>query len=75
MEHEEDCTPLMGLCAAGRLSVVKFLVMKGANIFCLKEGEVYSAFQKAKHFPEIRQWLLDGRCTDGPRLLTDGSST
>ena len=70
-----DCgTPLMGACAAGRLSVVKLLVMKGANICYLKDGEVYSAFEMAKHFPEIRQWLLVGRYTDGPRLLTDGSS-
>lgn len=76
IEHEggDHGTALMGACAAGRLSVVKLLVMKGANICYLKEGEVYSAFQKAKYFPEIRQWLLVGRYTDGPRLLTDGSS-
>ncbi|KAL9072683.1 MAG: hypothetical protein Q9161_003391 [Pseudevernia consocians] len=76
IEHEggDHGTPLMGACAAGRLSVVKFLVMKGANICYWKDGEVYSAFQMAKHFPEIRRWLLVGRYTDGPRLLTDGSS-
>lgn len=68
-------TALMGACAAGRLSVVKLLVMKGANICYLKDGQIHSAFEKAKHFPEIRQWLLVGRYTDDPRLLTDGSST
>ena len=76
IEHEggDHGTPLMGACAAGRLSVVKLLVMKGANTCYWKDGEVYSAFQRAKHFPEIRRWLLVGRYTDGPRLLTDGGS-
>ena len=76
MDHEggDYGTPLMGACAAGRLPAVKLLVMKGAHMCYLKDGEVYSAFQAAKHFPEIRRWLLVGRYTDGPRLLTDGSS-
>lgn len=74
LEGGNHGTALMGACAAGRLSVVKLLVMKGANICYSKDGQVYSAFQTAKHFPEIRQWLLVGRYTDGPGLLTDGSS-
>ena len=67
-------TPLMGACAAGRLSVVKLLLSKGANICYVKERKMYSAFRAAIHFPEIRQWLLVGRYTEGPRLLMDGGS-
>ena len=64
-------TPLVGACATGRLSVVKLLASKGANIWYVKQGKMYRAFRGATHLPEIRQWLLVGRYTEGPRLLLD----
>ncbi|KAG8527758.1 uncharacterized protein KY384_007912 [Bacidia gigantensis] len=70
-EHEggDHGTALMGACATGRLAVVKFLVEKGAKICYTKDGKVTSGLLAAKHFPEIRRWLLVGRFMEGPKLL------
>lgn len=66
-------TPLMGACAAGRLQAVKLLVRKGAKmLYCNEHGQSFSALRAAKHFPEIVRWLLVGRYTEGPGLLTSG---
>ncbi|MCJ1264939.1 hypothetical protein MMC22_004814 [Lobaria immixta] len=66
-------TPLMGACATGRLQAVKLLVRKGAKIFyCNERGRNFSALDAAKHFPGIVRWLLVGRYTEGPGLLTNG---
>ena len=66
-------TPLMGACATGRLQAVKLLVQKGAKIFyCNERGRSFSALRAAKYFPEVVRWLLVGRYTEGPRLLTNG---
>ena len=68
-EGGEHGTPLMGACATGRLSAVKILVSKGAKLHYTKDGSTIRALDKAKHFPEIKLWLLVGRYTEGPRLL------
>ena len=66
-------TPLMGACATGRLQAVKLLVRKGAKmLYCNEHGRSFSALRAAKYFPEIIRWLLVGRYTEGPRLLTNG---
>lgn len=66
-------TPLMGACASGRLQAVKLLVRKGAKMFyCNERGQNFSALRAAKHFPGIVRWLLVGRYTEGPGLLTNG---
>lgn len=65
----EHGTPLMGACATGRLPAVKVLVSKGAKLHYTKDGSTIRALDKAKHFPEIKHWLLVGRYTEGPRLL------
>ena len=67
-------TPLMGACAAGRLSVVKLLVSKGATVCYIKDRKMYSTFLASRNFPEIREWLLVRRYIEGPRLLMDGGS-
>ena len=73
IEGGEYGSPLMGACAAGRLQAVKLLSQKGAKILYYNEqGQSVSAFRAAKHFPNIHRWLLVGRYTEGPRLLTDG---
>jgi len=60
-------TPLMGACAAGRLQAVKLLARKGAKmLYCNEHGRSFSALRAAKYFPEIVQWLLVGRYTEGP---------
>ena len=74
LEGGEHGTPLMAACAAGRLPAVKCLVSKGAKLYYTKDGSTICALDKAKHFPEITHWLLVGRYTEGPRLLTkDGT--
>ena len=70
LEGGEHGTPLMGACAAGRLCAVRVLVSKGAKLHYTKDGNTIRALDKAKHFPEIERWLLVGRYTEGPRLLT-----
>jgi len=66
-------TPLMGACATGRLQAVKLLARKGAKmLYCNEHGRSFSALRAAKHFPGIVRWLLVGRYTDGPALLTNG---
>ena len=70
LEGGDHGTPPMGACAAGRLTAVKILVSKGANISYKKEGETVSALDAAKHFPDVKRWLLVGRYIEGPRLLT-----
>ncbi|KAL8852066.1 MAG: hypothetical protein Q9221_002996 [Calogaya cf. arnoldii] len=52
----EHGTPLMGACAAGRLTVVKFLIDKGAKLcYDGDDGTIISALHAAKHFPEIKR--------------------
>ena len=70
LEGGDHGTPLMAACATGRLSAVKVLVSKGAKLYYTKDGSIIRALDKAKHFPEIIRWLLVGRYTEGPRLLT-----
>ena len=65
----EHGTPLMGACAAGRLTAVKLLVGKGAKLCYEGEDGSVSALHAAKHFPEILRWLLVGRFTHGPRRI------
>ena len=62
-------TPLMGACAAGRLSAVKLLVERGARLIYERDGITVSAIDAAKYFPEIVRWILVERFTQGPRLL------
>ena len=62
-------TPLIGACAAGRLTAVKMLVAKEAQISYSKDGETVSAIRAAKHQPEIVRWLLVGRFMEAPRLI------
>ncbi len=69
LEGGDHGTPLMGACAMGRLSTVKVLVSKGAKLYYTKDGHTIRALDKAKHFPEIKRWLLVGRYIEGPRLL------
>ena len=69
LEGGRHGTPLMGACAAGRLSAVKVLVSKGAKLHYTRNGSTIRALDKAKHFPEIKRWLLVGRYIEGPRLL------
>lgn len=73
-ERRDFGNPLMGACAAGRLSVVKLLVSKGATVCYVKDRKMYSAFRASRNFPEIREWLLVGKYIEGPRLLMDGGS-
>ena len=70
LEGGDHGTPLMGACATGRLSAVKVLVSKGAKLHYTKGGSTIRALEKAKNFPEVKRWLLVGRYTEGPRLLT-----
>ncbi len=70
LEGGHHGTPLMGACTTGRLSAVKILVSKGAKLHYTKNGNTMRALDAAKHFPEIKRWLLVGRYIDGPRLLT-----
>ena len=69
LEGGDHGTPLMGACAAGRLSAVKVLVSKGAKLYYTKDGSTIRALDKAKNFPEIIRWLLVGRYIEGPSLL------
>jgi len=72
-EGGEYGTPLMGACATGRLQAVKLLARKGAKmLYCNEHGRSFSALRAAKHFPGIVRWLLVGRYTDSPALLTNG---
>ena len=69
LEGGDYGTPLMGACAAGRLFVVKVLVSRGAKLHYTKDGNTIRALDAAKHFPEIKRWLLVGRYIDGPKML------
>ena len=71
LEHEggDQGTPLMGACATGRLSAVKLLLSKGAKISYERDGQIISALNAAKHFPEIVRWILVERYTKGPRRI------
>lgn len=72
LEHEGGVhgTPLMGACAAGRLTAVKFLVSRGAKIaYTNDDGVTISALNAARHFPEIVRWLLVERYTQGPKRI------
>ena len=70
LEACDHGTALMGACAIGRLASVKFLVAKGAKTSYVQDGQSYSAFAAAKNHPEIRRWLLVGRFSEGPKVLT-----
>ena len=65
----EHGTPLMGACAAGRLTAVKLLVGKGAELCYEGDDGPVSALHAARHFPEILRWLLVERFTHGPRRI------
>ena len=65
----EHGTPLMGACAAGRLTAVKVLVAKGAKLCYEGDDGPVSALHAARHFPEILRWLLVERFTHGPRRI------
>ena len=69
LEGGDHGTPLMGACATGRLPAVRVLVSKGAKLHYTKDSSTIRALDKAKHFPEIKRWLLVGRYIEGPRLL------
>ncbi|KAI4120736.1 MAG: hypothetical protein LQ338_006802 [Usnochroma carphineum] len=69
-EGGDHGTPLMGACATGRFTAVKFLVSRGAKLaYRDKEGGMVSAFEAAKRFPEILRWLLVERLMQGPRRI------
>ena len=70
LEACDHGTALMGACVIGRLASVKFLVAKGAKTSYMQHGQLYSAFVAAKNHPEVRRWLLVGRFSEGPTLLT-----
>ena len=70
LEACDHGTALMGACVIGRLASVKFLVAKGAKTSYMQDGQLYSAFVAAKNHPEVRRWLLVGRFSEGPTLLT-----
>ncbi|CAO1599686.1 hypothetical protein XANCAGTX0491_003402 [Xanthoria calcicola] len=65
----EHGTPLMGACAAGRVTAVKLLVSKGAKLSYEGDDWPVSALHAARHFPEIVRWLLVERFTHGPRRI------
>lgn len=74
LEHEggEHGTPLMGACAAGRLSLVKMLLLKGAKTSYVKDGRAFSVITAARLHPMVIRWLLVGRFVEIPRLLMNG---
>lgn len=74
LEGGHHGTPLMGACAFGRLEAVKTLVRSGARICYSKDGEVFSALCKARHFPAITRWLLVDRFREGAKLFMAGPS-
>lgn len=63
-------TPLIAACTAGRLSAVKLLISRGAQTTFRRGDQTRNVLHAAKNFPEIVHWLLIGRFTEGPRLLT-----
>ncbi|KAF2143360.1 uncharacterized protein K452DRAFT_357690 [Aplosporella prunicola CBS 121167] len=67
----DEGTPLMAACNSGRLSVVEFLIRRGAKEAYCKDGVVYDCIGTAKHFPEIRQWILVGRYTQQRKIADD----
>ena len=69
VEGGDHGTPLMGACATGCLPAVKVLVSKGAKLHYTKDGSTIRALDKARHFPEVKRWLLVGRYSEGPKLL------
>lgn len=66
-------TPLMGACAAGRLEVVKTLILKGAMTSYTKDGQIFSALSAARLYPKVTRWLLVGRFMEGPLLIENGT--
>lgn len=72
LEGGEHGTPLMGACAAGRLEVVRMLIMKGAKTSYVKDGRVFSVIAAARLHPAVIRWLLVGRFMENPRLLMNG---
>lgn len=68
----ERGTPLMAACAAGCLCAVEFLVRQGARETYVNSERSYSALEEAKHFPEVRRWLLVDRYTQ-QRKIGNGS--
>ena len=72
LEGGEHGTPLMGACAAGRLRVVKALILKGAQTSYTKHGQLFSALLAAKHHFKVIRWLLVGRFMEGPYLIANG---
>ncbi|KAL1641898.1 hypothetical protein SLS58_005733 [Diplodia intermedia] len=69
--HEEyEGTPLVTACTAGRFSLVKLLVRRGATISYQKDGTVWDGVGAAKRFPKLAAWLLCGRFT-GQKTLND----
>lgn len=65
-------TPLMAACAIGRLCAVEYLVRQGARETYTNHERSFSALEEARHFPEIRRWLLVDRYTQ-QRKIENGS--
>ena len=66
-------TPLMGVCAMGRLDVVKTLVREGARTSYTYDGKFFSALAAAKHNPKPKRWLLVYRLVEGTLSIKDGN--
>lgn len=71
LEGGEYGTPLMGACAAGRLMIVKMLVLRGAKTSYVKGDRIISVMESARLHPKVIRWLLVGRFTKIPRLITN----
>ena len=59
----------MVACTIGRVSAVKLLIARGAQVTFPRGDQTTSALHAARNFPHILQWLLVGRFTGGPRLV------
>ena len=68
-------TALLAACTGGRFDTVQLLVLRGARISYERDGEIFSAFKAAKHFPEIIRWLLIDRHNFQRRLNWSSDST
>ncbi|KAL8856080.1 MAG: hypothetical protein Q9178_007275 [Gyalolechia marmorata] len=72
IDGSDHGTPLMGACATGRLTAVKYLIAKGAKTSYVREGDVFSVLMAAKLHPQVVRWLLVDRFME-LRFLADGS--
>ena len=65
-------SPLMAACTMGRIFAVKLLISRGAQTTFIRGHQTTNVLHAARNFPDIIHWLLIGRFTEGPRLLTLG---